>query len=119
MLDKASVDAAAAVMDRYRVSYVRGKTWSTDGFYRETPEKVRRRKESGAVCVDMECSALAAASAFRGLRFAEFFYAADLLDGNRWDARDLREHGVSGADVYMNLALDCALALAGLSEERE
>ncbi len=116
-LDPNAVAAVKAVMKRRGVFYVTGKTWTTDGFYRETPEKVRRRKEAGAICVEMECAALTAVSQFRGLRFAEFFYAADLLDGSKWDARDLREHGVSGADIYMNLALDCALALAGLLEE--
>ena len=35
-------------------------TWTTDGFYRETAEKVAYRKEEGCAVVEMECSALAA-----------------------------------------------------------
>ena len=40
-------------------------TWSTDGFFRETKEKVAYRKSEGCSVVEMECSALAAVSAFR------------------------------------------------------
>lgn len=35
-------------------------TWSTDGFFRETKEKVAYRKSEGCAVVEMECSALAA-----------------------------------------------------------
>jgi len=116
-LDAENVNTVLSVMARHGIAYAAGKVWTTDAFYRETPDKVRRRREAGAIAVDMECSALAAAAAFRGLRFAEFFYAADLLDGAAWEMRDLREHGASGAEIYMNLALDCTLALGGLLEE--
>ena len=34
-----------------------GKTWTTDAFHRETPEKAKRRREQGCVCVEMEASA--------------------------------------------------------------
>lgn len=34
-------------------------SWSTDGFYRETKEKVLYRKEEGCSVVEMECFALA------------------------------------------------------------
>lgn len=35
------------LLDELRVKYTVGKTWTTDAFYRETPEKVKRRKEQG------------------------------------------------------------------------
>ena len=41
-------------------------TWSTDGFFRETKEKVAYRKSEGCAVVEMECSALAACADFRG-----------------------------------------------------
>ena len=34
----------------------------------------------GCICVDMECSANAAAARFRGRELFQFFYAADNLD---------------------------------------
>jgi uridine phosphorylase len=116
-LDPACVQAIIGCAESRGIPYTTVKTWSNDAFYRETPEKVRRRKEQGCKTVDMECSALAAVAKFRGVSVAEFFYAADNLDADRWDARDLRKHGASGAGIYVDLALDSALAIASQKEE--
>ena len=48
-------------------------TWSTDGFFRETKEKVAHRKSEGCSVVEMECSALAACAAFRSATGGCFF----------------------------------------------
>lgn len=48
-------------------------TWSTDGFFRETKEKVAYRKSEGCSVVEMECSALAACAAFRSATWGCFF----------------------------------------------
>lgn len=77
------------LLNKYNYTYEIGKTWTTDAFYRETTEKVKRRKEQGAICVEMECSALSAVSKFRNVDFFEFFYAADNLDDTKWDKRNL------------------------------
>ena len=66
-----------------------GKTWSTDAFYRETRARADRRRAEGCICVEQECAAFAALARFRGKRIAQFFYAADNLDAEAWDARSL------------------------------
>ncbi|MDD7740364.1 MAG: nucleoside phosphorylase [Fusicatenibacter sp.] len=80
------------LLDELQVKYTVGKVWTTDAFYRETVEKVRRRKEQGCVCVDMECSANAAVAEFRGKDLIQFFYAADNLDTEEWDVRSLSNY---------------------------
>lgn len=70
------------MLDELQVKYTVGKTWTTDAFYRETPEKIKRRKEQGCICVDMECSADAAVAQFREKELVQFFYAADNLDSD-------------------------------------
>ena len=55
--------------------YVEGGTWTTDAFYRETRDKVNRRKEQGAICVEMECAGMQAMCDFRNTEFFQFFYA--------------------------------------------
>ena len=70
-------------------SCVEGTTWTTDAFYRETPEKVHRRREQGALCVEMECAAVQAMCDFRGVDFFQFLYAGDNLDHPQWDPRSL------------------------------
>ena len=50
---------------------------------------MKRRKDQGCICVDMECSAVAAVAQFREKEVFQFFYAADNLDADRWDMRSL------------------------------
>jgi len=69
--------------------FVEGTTWTTDAPYRETPEKVRRRKAQGAICVEMECAGMQAVCDFRGTGFFQFFYAGDNLDHSEWEPRSV------------------------------
>ena len=77
------------VLEGHGYSYVEGTTWTTDAPYRETREKVARRKAQGAICVEMECAGMQAAADFRGVDFFEFFYAGDNLAQPVWDPRSL------------------------------
>ncbi|MBO4601490.1 MAG: nucleoside phosphorylase [Bacilli bacterium] len=78
-----------SLLEEHNYSYTLGKTWTTDAIYRETKDKMKRRKEQGCICVDMEASALFALAEFRGKEIFEFFYAADNLDDAIWDKRSL------------------------------
>lgn len=69
--------------------WVEGTTWTTDAPYRETREKIARRKAQGAVCVEMECAGMQALCDFRGTEFFQFFYAGDNLDHSAWQPRSL------------------------------
>lgn len=73
-------------------SYHIGKVWTTDAFYRETANKIKQMRQLGVICVDMECSALAALAQFRQFKLFHFFYAADNLADGTWDARSLSNH---------------------------
>ncbi len=77
------------ILDELSCSYTKGKVWTTDAFYRETPDKMKERKGQGCICVDMECSAVAAVATFREKEVFQFFYAADNLDADEWDMRSL------------------------------
>lgn len=77
------------ILKDFGCSYKKGKVWTTDAFYRETREKMKVRKEQGCICVDMECSAVAAVAKFREKEVFQFFYAADNLDEDQWDMRSL------------------------------
>ncbi len=93
--------------------YTIGKTWTSDGIYRETREKVMRRKESGCICVDMECSAMSAMALFRKKEIFQFFYAADNLDAEVWDIRSLNNHvNLAQKDKIAGLAMELAVRIA-------
>lgn len=90
-LDPACVAACTEALEALGLPSVTGKTWTTDGFFRETRGLVEKRKAQGCLTVEMECAALAAVAQFRGVGFAQFLYPADNLDAPEWDARTLEE----------------------------
>ena len=87
-----AVDAAATVLGERDVPFVTGKTWSTDGIYRETRARTARRREEGCLVVEMEAAALFAVARFRGVPLVYLLYAGDSLAGEEWDRRDWQHH---------------------------
>lgn len=88
-VNKKYIEEFCAVLEKFGYPYVRGTTWTTDAFFRETREKVAARKAMGAICVEMECAAMQALCDFRGVEFFQFLYAGDNLDHSDWDPRSL------------------------------
>ncbi len=83
--------ALAAIEETLRshgIDYLRGKTWTTDAFYRETPGKVARRREEGCLTVEMEAAAFFAVARFRGVEFGQMLYGGDDVGGAEWDSRN-------------------------------
>jgi len=88
---EASPIAVAAIekaLQRRNVPYLLSKTWTTDGVYRETPAKVKRRREEGCLTVEMEAAAFFAVAKFRNVEFAQILYGGDDVSGSEWDTRD-------------------------------
>lgn len=105
-------DEFIEILNSHKCTYTVGKVWTTDGCYRETREKVNKRKETGCICVDMECSAVAALADFREKEVFHFFYAADNLDNEEWDARSLANSAnVLEKDRIALLAMELAVKL--------
>ena len=99
------------------LDYVMGTTWTTDAFYRETPGKVARRKEMGAICVEMECAAMQAMCDFRGVEFFQYFYAGDNLDSAQWEIRSLS--GSERLDEKEKIALLAFELACKIEKEKE
>ena len=70
-----------------KLNFTSGKTWTTDAIYMETRDKIRKRQESGCVCVEMECSGLQAVCDYLGAELYIYFFAGDVL-ADDWDPRD-------------------------------
>lgn len=84
-------------------------TWSTDGFFRETKEKVAYRKNEGCSVVEMECAALAACAAFRGATWGMILYTADsLADVDKYDERNW---GGNTYEYALTLCFDAVIKL--------
>ncbi len=111
-VNKKYQDAFIRILEQHNCSYTIGKVWTIDACYRETRDKVNRRKESGCICVDMECSAVAALADFRGKEVFQFFYAADNLDNEEWDARSLANSAsLLEKDRIASLAMEMAVKM--------
>lgn len=91
------------------LAYQECTTWTTDGFYRETKQKVLARRAEGCSVVEMECAALAACAEFRGAAFGQFLFTADCLA--QVEQYDEREWGLSSWEPALLLALDIAAKL--------
>jgi len=75
---------------KHNINFIKGKTWTTDAFYRETKEKVAMRKSEGCVTVEMEAAAYLAVSKFRNVKLGQILYGGDDLSEENWDGREWR-----------------------------
>lgn len=91
--------------------YNSGLTWTTDAPYRETRDKVARRRAEGCLTVEMEAAALLAVARFRRARIGQILYAGDSLAGEVWDHRGwVRAH--DARERLFWLAADAAVRCA-------
>ena len=99
-----AISAIEQVLEQLGIPYEEVMTWSTDGFYRETAEKVAYRKEEGCAVVEMECAALAAVAQLRGVVWGQLLFTADsLADLENYDSRDW---GSEAFDKALELCLE-------------
>ena len=108
-LDSAAVNAIRRVLGNAGLNYKTCKTWTTDGFYRETKEMVRYRKSEGCSVVEMECASMAACARMRGVLFGQVLFTADSLANV--EAHDIRNEGIGFFAAAMNIAME---AITGL-----
>ena len=80
--------ALETVLKQRRIDYLLTKTWTTDGFFRETKGKVALRRAEGCVAVEMEAAAMFAVARFRQVEFAQLLYSGDSVNPEQWEHRD-------------------------------
>ncbi len=82
-----AVAAIEKIFQRDKVEYILGKTWTTDGVYRETPAMVQLRRSEGCLMVEMEAAAFFAVAQFRGVKLGQILYGGDDVSSEQWDSR--------------------------------
>lgn len=106
-LNKTAIKTIEKTMTEREIKFKECVTWSTDGFFRETPEMIAYRKSEGCNVVDMECSALAAVAQFREVEFGQVLFTADsLADVENYDARGF---GRDAHEAVLELCFDIVL----------
>ena len=108
-IDKVAMKAIEKTITEHGLEYREVITWSTDGFYRETKEKVAYRKQEGCEVVEMECSALASCAAFRNVVWGCILFTADTLaDTENYDER---QWGAESFRFALELSLDAVVKI--------
>jgi len=108
-VDRRALTAIETVLRQASIPYQEVMTWSTDGFYRETPDKVAYRIEEGCSVVEMECASLAAVAQLRDAVWGLLLFTADsLVDIDNYDQRNW---GAEAFDKALELCLDIAVQM--------
>ena len=92
------------------LDYLVTKAWTTDAFYRETPERVARRRAEGCLIVEMEAAALFAVAQFRGVPLGYILYGGDDVSAETWDRREWTENQ-NIREQLVDLAAEACLCL--------
>jgi hypothetical protein len=104
------VEKLVKVLEKHRISYEVGKTWTTDAYYRETIGKIAKRKAEGCITVEMECSALLSIAKYRNVLFGQYLLAGDDCGGIKWDPR-IDETLSSAPEKMFWLSVEACLSL--------
>lgn len=108
--DPAVVAKLAAVLARHNIKYEVGLNWTTDAPYRETRQKVARRKKEGCLTVEMEFAAMLAVAHFRRIPFGQYLLAGDDVGADEWDSRNWSDNAPAHERLF-SLAAEAVLEL--------
>lgn len=103
-INKLALGAIERTLKQKKILYEEVITWSTDGFYRETTDKVAYRIEEGCSVVEMECASLAAVAQLRGAIWGLLLFTADSLADI--DNYNQRNWGSEAFDKALEICLD-------------
>ncbi|MCI9627263.1 MAG: nucleoside phosphorylase [Clostridia bacterium] len=105
-------EQTAKFMAENNLPYITGRTWSTDGLYRETTGKAEQLRREGCIAVEMECAGMQAVCSYHHLHLYNFLFASDCLEIGEWHNEILGKKEEWDSQVkYFMLALDLAASL--------
>lgn len=85
---KGAFQTAVSSLRQMGIPFITGKTWTTDAFYRETPDMVAYRRNEGCITVEMEAAAFFAVSQYYDIPLVQLLYIGDDVSGEEWDSRN-------------------------------
>lgn len=86
--DPAVTQTIAQYLTQQGVPFLRGLVWTTDAIFRETADRIARRRAEGAKIVEMEQAACLAVAQVRGIRYGALIYGGDDVSQDSWQSRD-------------------------------
>ena len=85
-----TTEKIAKYLEDNSISHIRGLTWTTDAIFRETADRIARRREEGAKIVEMEQAGCIAVAEFRGFQYGALIYGGDDVSQDEWSDRGWR-----------------------------
>ena len=104
--DKKLTEKLGKCLEKHRIPYFRGTTWTIDAPYRETKAEVERYSKQGISTVEMEASALFAVAKYRQVKIASAFVVSDVL-GKKWESKFHRFDIKRTLNRLIDSAIDC------------
>jgi uridine phosphorylase len=98
------------VLEKQRVDYFTGTSWTIDTPYRETVAEAKQYQKEGIATVDMEASALFAISQYRGVQMGAIFTISDSLASLEFSPGFHLEATGKGLEILCRVAIE---ALSG------
>jgi uridine phosphorylase len=102
--------ALQALCEERQIAYMLVKSWTTDGFYRETPARREARIREGCEVVEMEAATFFAVSEFRSVQFGQFVLGDNLVVPEGWEIIRWTGRRKAREDLFW-LAADAVLRL--------
>ena len=99
-----NADKMEAIFKDLKVSFVKGRVWTTDSMIRETVGLVNKRKAEGCIAVEMELAGVEALCDFFGLELYDFLEAGDVLEESGYETEEL--HTANHDVRKLHIALD-------------
>ena len=96
----------AEIFEEMRLSFIKGRIWTTDAPFRETKTAVEKRKSDGCIAVEMELAGVQAVCDFHGLELYSFLMTGDVLDGEEYALEGLSEanHCLDNFNIAVKIA---------------
>lgn len=88
--DPAVTGRITAHLQARGVPHLQGLVWTTDALFRETRDRIARRKAEGAKIVEMEQAGCIAVARCRGFDYGALIYGGDDVSQSEWSDRSWR-----------------------------
>lgn len=98
----------AHLLKKADVPHLIGSTWTTDSFYRQTGEEVKRYQQEGVLTVEMEAAALFAIAHFYRVDLGAMFTISDAHSGQDWQPEFEDARTDKGMHTLLKIALEAA-----------
>ena len=85
--DKDITKKITLYLEKHKIPYITGITWTTDAMFRETKALVEQRKNEGAKIVEMEQAGCIAMAQYRSFDYGAIIYGGDDVSQEEWNTR--------------------------------